>query len=323
MIKIGRYVAPTNIFLAPMSGCTDSAFRLIAREHGARFCFFEMVDANALCYGHKKTKDILKPLDEDTPIAAQLLGAEPSRLLDAGERLLRIAKVSFLDINSACPAKKAVKKGAGAALLKKPRVLFKIIRGLSSSLPVPVTVKLRVGYEKKDIKNISELARGCQDSGASAVFLHGRTKSQGYEGDVDYDAIKKVKENLAIPLFGSGNILNARSAKEMFGKTGCDGILIARGALGNPWIFRNIERYLKDGGIVYRPDLPLKSRVLKRHLAYIQKYKESISTSKVGFMRKVAMWYLKDIPKARRIRERINYSKSYEELVAIIDSLTP
>ena len=321
MVKIGSTTINTNVFLAPMSGCTDLAFRLIAREYGAKFCFFEMLDSNALTHGHKKTLGILKTSKSDRPIAAQLLGRDPIRMLDAAQKLLDVVNVSFLDINSACPAKKVIKKGAGASLLKTPHTLFKIVSKLSSELPIPVTVKLRIGYSKKDLKGIIDIAKECEKSGASSLFVHGRTRLDGYMGDIDYKAIKTIKNSLKIPVFGSGNIFTGQLAKKMFRETGCDGILVARGALGNPWIFKNIESYLKKGKIQKEITLRSKKRTLKKHLSYIKKYKESKGESKLGFMRKVAMWYLKSTPYASKTRLKITMAKTYRELADLIESL--
>ena len=322
MIKIGSAEIDTNIFLAPLSGCSDLAFRLIAREHGAKFCFFEMVDANALTRNHKKTiGGILKTIEKDSPVAGQLLGADPALMLDAAQKFVATADISFLDINSACPVKKVVKKGAGAYLLENPAVLYKIVKKLSSSLNIPVTVKMRVGYHKRYLEDIVDIARKCEENGARAVFVHGRTRAQGYGGAVDYESIRSIKQSLNVPVFGTGNIFTPELAKKMFDETGCDGILVARGAFGNPWIFKNIETYLKSGAIVPEPGLPARKKVLKKHLAYIDKYRDSKPASKVGFMRKIAIWYLRGFPYAANTRDQISRVKSYSDLLKLIDSL--
>ncbi len=322
MIKIGSVKIDTNIFLAPLSGCSDLAFRLIAREQGAKFCFFEMVDANALTRNHKQTVEgILKTIKKDSPIAGQLLGADPALMLDAAQKFVATADISFLDINSACPVKKVVKKGAGAYLLEKPAVLYKIVKKLSSSLNIPVTVKMRVGYHKRYLEDIVDIARKCEENGAAAVFVHGRTQAQGYGGDVDYESIKSIKQSLTVPIFGSGNVFTPQLAKKMFDETGCDGILAARGAFGNPWIFKNIETYLKSGETAPEPGMTAKKKTLKKHLGYIDKYRDSKPASKVGFMRKIAIWYLRGFPYAAEARDQISRVKSYSDLLKLIDSL--
>ncbi|MEA3306117.1 MAG: tRNA-dihydrouridine synthase, partial [Candidatus Omnitrophota bacterium] len=269
-----------------------------------------------------RTMRLIKTLKKDKPIAAQLLGSDPFIVLDAAQKLIDLADISFFDINGACPAGKIIKKKAGAYFLKNPGQLGKILKKLSSGVRIPVTVKLRTGFNKKDPEETMKIARICQAAGASTVFIHGRTASQGYSGEVDYESIKAVKNSLEIPVFGSGNIFNPVLAGKMFDATGCDGILIARGALGNPWIFRDIKNYLKYGEIAKNPKLPAKKRILKKHLSYIEKYKEMAHANKMGFMGKVAMWYLKGLPNASRIRERIQAVRSYEELNKLIGGIS-
>ncbi len=300
--------------LAPMSGCTDLSFRLIARQMGAKFCFFEMVDANSLVHNNTKTLDLLKTTKQDNVIAAQLLGSEPDVMLKAAQKLISLVNISFLDINSACPAKKVTSKHAGAYLLNDVNTLCEIIKKLASSLPVPITIKIRTGYNKRNIVETVNLVKKCAKSGASAIFVHGRTRSQGYSGDIDYESIKAKKENVKIPVFGSGNILNPYMAHKMFEETGCDGILVARGALGNPWIFKQIECYLKTGKIPKAPAHSQKLKVLKKHLELINKYKQVSFPVKIGIMQKVAMWYLKGLPEAARIRQKICSAKTLNEL---------
>jgi len=310
-----------KIYLAPMSGVTDLSLRLVSRKLGARLCFFEMIAAKGLLYSSAKTMELLKTLKKDSPIAAQLVGADPSILLDAAQKLTSIVDIPFLDINSGCPARKITKKSAGAALLKTPARLGKIIKKLSSNLPMPVTVKLRTGFYKRDVKKIVRTVKTCQANGASTIFIHGRTASQGYSGDIDYESIKAVKKALKIPVFGSGNIFNPQMAKSMLDETGCDGILVARGALGNPWIFKNIENYLKKGTPAKRPSLSEKKKVLKQHLAYISRYKDIAYRDRAGFMSKVAMWYCKGLPGAADLRRRICTAKTYKELINLIEKI--
>jgi len=308
-----------KIYLAPLSGITDLSFRLISRGMGAAYCFFEMLDSRSALNAHPKHKRLLKTLKKDSPIAAQLLGPDPSIMLDAALKLTSFVDISFLDINAACPAKKIIRKGAGGALLKNTAMLGKIIKKLASNLPIPVTVKLRTAYQKRDMKEFMRTVKMCQANGASTLFIHGRTVPQGYSGDIDYRSIRAAKQALKIPVFGSGNIFNAYMAKKMADETGCDGILVARGSLGNPWIFKNIENYLKNGKTPEYPSLPVKKETLKKHLAYIKKYKDISERSRIGFMGKVTMWYLKGLYNARGIRERISRIRSHNELIDLID----
>lgn len=320
MIKIGNVHIDTNILLAPMAGCSDLPFRLIAREHGAKFCFYEMVDSNSLIYERRETYGNLRTDKRDLPIAVQLLGSEPSGMLKAANRLLELVKVSFLDINCACPAKKVIKKRSGAHLLRDEPRLYNILRALIPELPLPVTIKIRTGFNRKDDVRIVEMVKRCEDAGVSAVFVHGRLKTQGYAGGVDYGAIKKIKDAVRIPVFGSGNIFSGESAKLMFDETGCDGILAARGALGNPWIFREIEEYIRTGTpSPERISLEEKKEALKKHLDYIDRYKSISASGKAGFMRKVVIWYLKNIPGASDLRARITReAKTCQDIFKIV-----
>jgi nifR3 family TIM-barrel protein len=279
-----------------------------------------MLDANSLIHNRIKSLNLLKSCKEDTPIAGQLLGADPQVMLEAANIFLSLTKITFLDINCACPVKKVIKKRAGAYLLEDKKTLSKIIKTLSSSLATPVTVKMRLGYSRKNLTEIIDTAKLCADSGAAALFIHARTKTQGYSGEVDYNFIKHIKENITVPVFGSGNILNVQLAQKMFSETGCDGILVARGALGRPWIFKNIDAYLRGKEI---SPITMRERkiTLKKHLAYLQKYKAAKETIKMGFMRKVTLWYLKDFSESAKVRSLVCRVKDYSGLLALIDNL--
>ena len=314
MLKIGSKNIKTNVMLAPMSGCTDLAFRLVVRELGAKFCFFEMVDANSLVYNHPKSLGMLKTIKKDTPIAAQLLGSDPDIMLQAAQKLIKLVDISFLDINSACPVKKVTSKGAGASLLNNPNNLCKIIKKLASSLAIPVTIKIRTGYSKTDLKSTLSLVEKCEKAGASAIFVHGRSRSQGYAGEIDYECIRTIKKEAKIPIIGSGNIFSPYMADKMFKQTGCDGILVARGAFGNPWIFKQIQDYLSSAKTPKLSTNTQKLKILKKHLKLIDKYKQVAPPAKIGIMQKVTMWYLKGLPEAARMRYKICSIKTLDEL---------
>ena len=320
MIQIGSYKIPTKVLLAPMSGCTDLSFRLIAREHGARFCFYEMVDAHSVTHHRQKTFSMLKTLETDQPTAVQLLGNDPQIILSAARSILERVDAPFLDINAACPAKKVIKKRAGAYLLKNGDMLCEAIKLLASSLKLPVTVKMRLGHEKEALSDIAQLAKRCESSGASAIFIHGRTRLQGYSGTVNYEGIRAVKDSVKIPVIGSGDVFSPELAKKMLVQTNCDAILVARGALGSPWIFRNIDDYLEKGIVSSPKDLTTMKVVLKRHLSYMNLHMECGDPGKVGVMRKVVLWYIKSFPHAKKMRLEISLVKNYEKMLKLIDS---
>lgn len=319
MIKIGSYVLPSNVLLAPMSGITDLPYRLICREHGAKLAFFEMIDCNSMIFGKKYENKILRTVPNDTPIAAQLVGTDPENMLKAAEKLAEMRDIKFLDINAACPVPKIVKKKAGAYLIKEPENLYKTIELLSSKLAIPVTVKLRSGYSVMGHAHIRNVSKNCEDRGAGAIFIHGRTQKQGYSGNIDLEAIREVKNAVDIPVFGSGNILNAELAKQMIDMTGCDGVMVARGSYGNPWIFKDIETHLANGKLTPKRSLEEKLGTAKKHIGYIEKYRDMEEKSKIGYMRKVAQWYTKGFPHTCGIRRMLDKTSTKEQLMAILE----
>jgi nifR3 family TIM-barrel protein len=319
MIAIGSYKIETNVFMSPMAGVTDLPFRLICREHGAKFAFFEMIDCNSIIYGKNKANDIIKTVPFDKPIAAQLVGPDPAMMLEAAKHLIKTLDIKFLDINAACPVQKIIKKKAGAYFLKEPENLYRILGLLSSKLDLPITVKLRSGYHKKDHSRIEEIAVKCEAIGASAIFIHGRTQGQGYSGDIDLEAIKIVKDAVKIPVFGSGNILNPELAKQMMDATGCDGVMVARGAYGNPWIFNDIEAYLRSGKLPPERTIEERFQTAMKHICYIEKYRNMGEKSRIGYMRKVAQWYAKGYAYTNRIRRIMGDAKTKEQLMAIME----
>ena len=311
----------TNIILAPLSGISDFSFRLISREFGAGFCFFEMLDANAILKNHRGTMRILKTDEHDLPIGAQIVGGDAKAVSEAALKLLSIVpNVSLIDLNCGCPAKKVIKKFAGSALLKNHRNLSAILKGLKSSVKVPITAKLRIGYDKRDTNEAVKVAKICENDGVSIIFVHGRTREEGYSGEVDYEAIREIKSNVKVPVYGSGNILNPTMAAKMFNETNCDGILVARGALGNPWIFKDIENYLKTGKENPEPNLKIKKSVLKKHLSYVRKYKDLPPSHQVAYMRKIAIWYMRGLSNASKVRKKICEVREYNELIRVVNS---
>lgn len=322
MIRIGSKEIDTNIFLAPLSASSDLAFRLIAREQGAKFCFFEMVDSNSLIYGSIRSERILRTCPQDQPIAAQLLGSDPDIMLKAAELILKRVPIVFLDINAACPARKIYKKGAGSCFLNDPAPLERVIEHLSRALPVPVTVKMRVGLNQVDVPGAVQFAKRCESAGAAALFVHGRSRSQENHGPVHYEAIRAVKESVRVPVFGSGNIVNPPLAKKMFEETGCDGILIAKGSFGNPFIYREIETYLETGSWQPALDLRRKLEVLKKHLLLARQIEGPGKIGRLGELAKICLWYLKGFSEASRMRAHIFESRNEQELLSHIESLT-
>lgn len=320
-MKIGSLDLDTNVFLAPMAGCTDIAFRLICREHGAKFCYYEMLDSNAVMYNleNSSNSDALITCDKDVPIAAQLLGSDVDIVYQAAQKLLKLREVSYLELNAACPVTKVMKKKAGAHLLRDPKTLYKIIKKLATSFDLPITVKLRAGYSDINLKEIATIAKNCEKNGVAAIFVHGRTKDQLYKGAINYESIKAIKHAVNIPVIGSGNVFDPTLAKKMFQETDCDGVLVARGAFGNPWIFQQIEDYLTHGLPPEKVTNQMRKTALLKHLGYLEQYRNPRSKHLVGYMRKVAIWYSNSIKNAAEIRNKITFAKTRDELFGIIE----
>jgi tRNA-dihydrouridine synthase B len=345
MLKIGNYTLKSKLILAPLSGCTDLAFRTICRAHGCKFAFYEMLDAHGLTYGHKKTLEMLESDKKDSPIGVQILGSDPDRCLEAANIILAHSKPKIIDLNFACPAKKVLKKSCGSALLKEPKKAAKVVKKLASTLSLPITIKVRAGYHKNDGKEGILLSKMCEDNGAKAVFFHGRSMQQGYSERVNYDVIKQAKKALEVPVFGSGDVFSPELAKDMLDKTGCDGVLIARGAFGAPWIFDQTDKYLKN------PTSPPSSvsyemvvDTAKEHLQIYKDWKNGklylslrategseaiVSPNEdpipekyyIGYLRKIGIWYSKGLPYSKRAREAISYADSFDDIIVILDKL--
>ena len=313
MLKIGNLKLSSNIMLSPMAGISDLPFRRLNRKFGCPFAFVEMINARSLGYKSKKTQSMLSTNAQDKPLGVQLLGCEPN-FIERAMDILRKYEFDLLDFNSACPAKKVVRRGEGSGLLKDPKKLNQLLKIIVKHSKVPVTAKIRSGWDKNSL-NAKEAALYAQDAGIKALFIHGRTKEQGYSGKVDYKIIKAVKDALEIPVIASGDILCAQLAKKMFDETGCDGIAVARGALGNPWIFKEIDEFLKDGKITARPDLKEIARTMLEHLDLcIDFYGEKFG---VMIFRKFIGWYTKGLRKVRPLREKASRAKTKEEIVKL------
>ncbi|HEX2966935.1 MAG TPA: tRNA-dihydrouridine synthase, partial [Syntrophorhabdaceae bacterium] len=251
MLILGNLQLPYPVMLAPMAGISDLPFRLINRSFGAPFAFTEMIDVRAISHRDKRTRSMLLSCAEDRPLGVQLLGSDEKYILPALE-VLSENTFDLLDFNAACPTPKVTRKGKGAALLKEPRKLASILKSLVDRSGMPVTVKIRTGWDIDSI-NACDVALRAEDAGVTAVFIHGRTRIQGYSGEVDYKNIGAVKKALRVPVIASGDNLSLPLIRKMFNETGCDGVALARGTLGNPWIFRNARELLSQDAVELKP----------------------------------------------------------------------
>ncbi|MDD3297037.1 MAG: tRNA dihydrouridine synthase DusB [Candidatus Omnitrophica bacterium] len=302
------------IILAPLSGISSLPFRVLNREFGCRFAFSEMISARSLSYSSRRTMEMLKSNAYDRPLGIQLLGADTYYILKALDRLKDL-KFDVLDFNAACPRKKVTSHGKGAALLREAGKLKEILKTLVKECWVPVTLKMRLGWDSREY--CLDIAKAAQDAGVNAVFVHGRTCVQGYRGEVDYSAIRKIKRNLNIPVIGSGDILSPEAAKKMLDKTGCDGVVVARGALGNPWIFREIEEFLSKGKMISRPSPEEVARAMKRQLDLtIDFYGERNALIK---FRKFYIWYTRGFTKTKPLRINAAKARSKLDMLELIE----
>jgi len=317
MLKIGSLELKSNLILAPMAGITDLPFRLLNRKFGCEMAFVEMINCRSISYKSKRTQKMLSSSALDKPLGVQILGCEQKFILKALE-VLKAYEFDVLDFNAACPAKKVVRRGEGAGLLKEPAKLGKILSLVVKNAKRPVTVKIRTGWDGNSV-NAREVALLAEDAGVSALFIHGRTKVQEYSGDVDYAQIRNVKKALKIPVIASGDIFSGELAKKMLDETGCDGIAVARGALGNPWIFEEISEFLKKRS-AEKPDVEAIKEIMLEHLdANTDFYGER---NGVVLFRKFFAWYTKGFRKIRHLREKSSRIKTREEMASVIQSLS-
>jgi len=310
--------------LAPMAGVSDLPFRLIAREFGCPLAFTEMINGRALALRNNKTLRLLRSLPQDRPLGVQLLGHEPDVLREALEALADYP-YDVVDLNAACPVHKVTRKGEGAALLREPDVLFRLVSALVKHAPVPVTVKIRAGWDDDSI-NAPEIAKRIEAAGASAVCVHGRTRNQGYRGRADMSVIRAVKKAVAIPVIASGDVFSQEAAARIAQETGCDAVMVARGALGNPWIFRDLALAHGKGGRDADPrplaGAPTPAEVkstMEKHLALSVDYHGPV-TGVINF-RKCFVWYSRGLRDARPLRARAVYASGVDEMRALIDEL--
>lgn len=315
-LKIGNVELANNVILAPMAGVTDLPFRVLCQEQGCGLVCMEMVSAKAILYKNKNTQELLQVDERERPVSLQLFGSDP-KILSEIAASLEDGPYDIFDINMGCPVPKIVKNGEGSALMKNPKLVEEILAAMVKAVKKPVTVKFRKGFDDSCI-NAVEIAKIAEASGVAAVAVHGRTREQYYSGKADWDIIRQVKEAVSIPVIGNGDVFSAEDAKRLVEETGCDGIMVARGAKGNPWIFNQIRAYLDTGVIPEKPSKEELKAMIMRHGQMLAEFKgENIAMRE---MRKHVAWYTAGYPHSSSLRNDINSVVTLVELQELLES---
>ena len=316
-LKIGNVELKNRYILGPMAGVTDLPFRLLCKEQGAGLLCMEMVSAKAIYYNNRNTESLLEIHPDETPVSLQLFGSDPKIMSEMAKRIEE-RPFAILDVNMGCPVPKVVRNGEGSALMKEPKLVYEIVSALVKAIDKPVTVKIRKGFDDDHV-NAVEIAKIIEEAGAAAVAVHGRTREQYYSGKADWDIIRQVKEAVSIPVIGNGDVTSPQKADVLVRQTGCDGIMIARGAEGNPWIFSEMIHWEETGELPSRPDKDEIREMMLKHARLQLKYKGEFCG--IREMRKHVAWYTKGLKGAARLREKVNAVESLEELENLLTSL--
>mgnify|MGYP001774089316 FL=1 len=315
MFKIGNIEIKNQVVMAPMAGITNMAFRKIIKDFGAGLVYSEMVSDKALCYGNTKTIDMLQVDDGEHPVSIQLFGGEVETMVKAAKFIDQHSNCDIIDINMGCPVNKVLKADAGSKLLLYPDKIYEIVKGIVDNVSKPVTVKIRSGFDSKHI-NAVEVAKLIEKAGASAIAIHGRTRSQMYEGKADWKIIADVKAAVKIPVIGNGDVRSVEDAKRMLEETGVDAVMIGRAALGNPWLIKQVVQSLETGVIIEEPTYQEK---IAQCISHAKKLME-IEPEKVAMfqMRGHAPWYIKGLKSSARVKNELSKINTFEELKTIL-----
>ena len=316
-MKIGNVEIKNRVVFAPMAGISNSAYRRIIKEMGPGLIYAEMVSDKAITFGSKKTIDMLYMTESERPISQQIFGSDKKSFVEAAKFIYENMHPDIIDINMGCPVPKvAISSQAGSALLKDPDKVYEIVKAVKESVPIPVTVKIRSGWDANS-KNATVIAKKCEEAGADAIAIHARTRSQGYSGKADWNMIKQVKESVSIPVIGNGDVFSCYDAKSMLDTTGCDFVMIGRGSLGNPWLIKECVEYLENGTIPKEVTFEEKIDMIKKHLNLLRETKND----KVALLeiRTHIAYYLKGLKNSSELKNMIFKTKSFEEIEALLN----
>jgi tRNA-dihydrouridine synthase B len=314
-LQIGNVKLEGILCLGPMAGVTDLPFRMLCKEQGVDLVYTEMVSAKGVQYNNKNTESLLQVAEAERPAALQLFGAHPDILRETARRLEH-RNFDILDINMGCPVPKVVNNGEGSALMKKPELIGEIVRQVAKGYSKPVTVKIRKGFHEDSV-NAVEVAKIAEENGAAAIAVHARTREQYYSGKADWDIIRRVKEAVSVPVIGSGDVFTPQDAREMLLQTGCDGLMMARGTRGNPWLFAQIKAYLEQGILLPKPEFAEVRTMILRHADMSAEYKGEF----IGIreMRKHVAWYTTGFPGSAKLRSRVNEIETMDDLRRLLE----
>ena len=317
-MKIGALDFPTPVFLAPMAGVTDTPYRILAREMGCAMAFAEMVSVLGIHFRKEKTLAMLETVPEERPLAMQLFGAQPEPVAEAAAYVESLGCADVIDFNMGCPAPKIVKNGAGSALLRDPERAEKILSALVKATALPVTVKMRIGWDENSIVAV-DMAKRAEAAGVAAIAVHGRTREQYYKGRADWSVIAEVKRAVRIPVIANGDIRTTGDLSRVFRETGCDGVMIGRAAQGNPWIFRSFRSFLETGAEPPPPTIAERGALLLRHLDMLIRCKGGCIGARE--MRKHATWYTKGLTGGGNLRDAFNHAETREDFQRIVENM--
>lgn len=314
-MRIGDVELKNNVFLAPMAGVTDMPFRILCREQGCSLAYTEMVSAKGMHYNDAKSFKLTETDGREKPAAVQIFGSDPGIMAGIAEKL-NDSDASIIDINMGCPTPKITRNGEGSALMLKPALVGEIVRAVSHASAKPVTVKIRKGWDESSV-NAVEIAEIAQENGAKAIAVHGRTREQFYSGKADWEIIRKVKEAVSVPIIGNGDIFKPQDAKRMLDETGCDAVMVGRGAQGNPWIFRRVLHYLETGELLPEPTVDERLATAIRQMRMTIELKGEHTG--INEMRKHIAWYVKGLRNAAYVKEKVFRLNSQEDIIRLLE----